>query len=95
MAELSPWGSFFATTGAEDGAGARSGEEVCNYLEQKTNSLRTFCSYHLIAFKNISKYFHLTVDDLGDSDCVPRGPPRGASVEVAQVHADPAVRLHL
>ena len=48
-----------------------------------------------MAFKNISKYFHLTVDDLGDSDCVPRGPPRGASVEVAQVHADPAVRLHL
>ena len=45
MAELSPWGSFFATTGAEDGAGARSGEEVCNYLEQKTNSLKTFCSY--------------------------------------------------
>ena len=73
MAELSPWGSFFATTGAEDWAGARSGEEVCNY------------------FKNISKYFHLTVDDLGHSDCVPRSPPRGASVEVAQVHADPAV----
>ena len=45
MAELSPFGSFFAATGAEDGAGARSGEEVCNYLEQKTNSLRTFCSY--------------------------------------------------
>ena len=48
-----------------------------------------------MAFKNISKYFHLTVDDLSDSDGVPRGPPRGASVEVAQVHADPAVRLHL
>ena len=77
MAELSPWGSFFAATGAEDWAGARSGEEVCNY------------------FKNISKYFHLTVDDLGHSDGVPRDPPRGASVKVAQVHADPAVRLHL
>ena len=37
MAELSPWGSFFAATGAEDWAGARSGpgEEVCNYFEQK------------------------------------------------------------
>ena len=93
MAELSPWGSFFAATGAEDWAGARSGEEVCNYFEQK----QTVCILllPLMAFKNISKYFHLTVDDLGHSDCVPRSPPRGASVEVAQVHADPAVRLHL
>ena len=91
MAELSPWGSFLVTTGAEDWAGARSGEEVCNYFKEKNKQFKDILLFPLIAFKNISKYFHLTVDDLGHSDCVPRSPPRGASVEVAQVHADPAV----
>ena len=61
----------------------------------KNKQLKDILLLPLMAFKNISKYFHLTVDDLGDSDCVPRSPPRSASVEVAQVHADPAVRLHL
>ena len=40
--------------------------------------------------------FRLTVDNLGNSDCISSSSsPHGASVKMAQVHADPAVRLHL
>ena len=41
--------------------------------------------------------FPLTIDNLCNSNCVSpiSSSPHGASVKMAQVHADPAVRLHL